>query len=64
MEECLSALQPMGEKWYFFAIFRMLSSDPDNEYNMIDSTIVRAHQHSAGAAKAAARKPLVGRAVD
>ena len=54
----------MGEKWYFFAIFRMLSSDPDNEYNMIDSTIVRAHQHSAGAAKAAARKPLVGRAVD
>lgn len=41
----------MGEKRDFFAIFRMLSSDPDNEYNMINSTIVRAHQHSAGAAK-------------
>jgi transposase len=35
----------------FSRIFRLLSSDPDNEYNMIDSTIVRAHQHSAGAAK-------------
>jgi hypothetical protein len=28
-----------------------LSSDPDNEYMMIDATIVRAHQHSAGAQK-------------
>lgn len=26
-----------------------LASDSDNEYAMIDSTIVRAHQHSAGA---------------
>jgi hypothetical protein len=25
--------------------------DADNEYAMIDSTIVRAHQHSAGAQK-------------
>ena len=25
--------------------------DADNEYAMIDSTIVRAHQHSAGAPK-------------
>jgi hypothetical protein len=29
----------------------MLSQDADNEYAMIDSTIVRAHQHSAGAKK-------------
>jgi hypothetical protein len=29
----------------------MLASDADNEYAMIDSTIVRAHQHSAGAQK-------------
>ena len=29
-------------------IFELLSSDADNEYAMIDSTIVRAHQHSAG----------------
>jgi len=32
-------------------IFKLLSSDADNEYAMIDSTIVRAHQHSAGAKK-------------
>jgi transposase len=30
-------------------VFQFLSSDADNEYPMIDSTIVRAHQHSAGA---------------
>lgn len=30
-------------------IFEHLAEDADNEYAMIDSTIVRAHQHSAGA---------------
>lgn len=30
-------------------IFEALSQEADNEYAMIDSTIVRAHQHSAGA---------------
>jgi transposase len=30
-------------------VFERLADDPDNEYAMIDSTIVRAHQHSAGA---------------
>lgn len=30
-------------------IFKTLSQDADNEYVMIDSTIVRAHQHSSGA---------------
>ena len=30
-------------------IFEALAQDADNEYAMIDSTIVRAHQHSAGA---------------
>jgi len=32
-------------------VFAVLASDADNEYAMIDSTIVRAHQHSAGAQK-------------
>jgi len=32
-------------------LFRRLAGDADNEYAMIDSTIVRAHQHSAGAKK-------------
>ena len=32
-------------------LFKTLADDPDNEYAMIDATIVRAHQHSAGALK-------------
>ena len=36
-------------------IFQHLAADADNEYAMIDSTIVRAHQHSAGAQKKPAR---------
>ena len=30
-------------------VFELLAQDADNEYAMIDATIVRAHQHSAGA---------------
>ena len=33
------------------AVFSSFAADADNEYAMIDSTIVRAHQHSAGAQK-------------
>ena len=33
------------------SVFNCLAADVDNEYAMIDSTIVRAHQHSAGAKK-------------
>ena len=29
-------------------VFKVLSHESDNEYAMLDSTIVRAHQHSAG----------------
>ena len=32
-------------------LFQHLAVDADNEYAIIDSTIVRAHQHSAGAQK-------------
>lgn len=32
-------------------VFEALAQEADNEYVMIDSTIVRAHQHSAGAKK-------------
>ncbi len=39
------------ESGVFERIFKMLAADHDNEYMMIDSTIVRAHQHSAGARK-------------
>ncbi len=46
-------------------VFQHLAADADNEYAMIDSTIVRAHQHSAGAQKKPARtRPSGARAVD
>src|SRR5215204_1010996 len=32
-------------------VFQHVAADADNEYAMIDSTIVRAHQHAAGAPK-------------
>jgi transposase len=32
-------------------LFKTLADDADNECAMIDATIVRAHQHSAGALK-------------
>lgn len=32
-------------------VFEHLSAESDNEYAMIDATIVRAHQHAAGAKK-------------
>src|SRR5713101_5257531 len=44
-------------------LFKALADDPDNEYAMIDATIVRAHQHSAGARKkGGATKPSAARA--
>ncbi len=42
-----------GSRWaargIWERIFRTLASGANNEYAMLDSTIVRAHQHSAGA---------------
>src|SRR3954467_11552184 len=35
-------------------VFRHSAGDADDEYPMIDGTVVRAHQHSAGAVKKAA----------
>ena len=37
-------------------VFEVLAAEADNEYAQIDSTIVRAHQHSAGAKKGIAPK--------
>ncbi len=37
-------------------VFAATAQDPDNEYASIDSTIVRAHQHSAGAKKRGPKK--------
>jgi len=43
-------------------VFKHLAEDADNEYAMIDSTIVRAHQHSAGAQKKLAKTKPSGAA--
>lgn len=46
-------------------LFKRLAVDADNEYALIDSTIVRAHQHSAGARKKGAKiKPWGAAVVD
>ncbi|HEY5677225.1 MAG TPA: IS5 family transposase [Myxococcales bacterium] len=42
-------------------IFRHLAGDADDEYAMIDSTVVRAHQHSAGAVKKGGGDEAIGR---
>lgn len=38
-----------GRKGVWQRIFEAMSDDPDFEYLIIDSTIVRAHQHASGA---------------
>src|SRR3712207_6138236 len=45
-------------------VFEHLAAEADNEYAMIDSTIVRAHQHAAGARKkgATTRRSAAARA--
>ena len=45
-------------KGIWHRIFAALSDDPDFEYLIVDSTIVRAHQHAAGAKKGVKIKPL------
>jgi len=37
-------------------VFKVLAADADSEYAMIDSTIVRAHQHATGAPKKIAKR--------
>jgi len=43
---------------------KALAADADNEYAMIDSTIVRAHRHSAGAKTSGRTKRSAAPAVD
>ena len=48
-------------KGVWYRIFAAMSDDPDFEYLILDSTIVRAHQHAAGAKKGVKIRPLVAR---
>jgi transposase len=45
-------------RWCKSGVWERVFKDSDNEYAMIDSTIVRAHQHSAGAKKGEVLRPL------
>jgi transposase len=45
-------------KGVWHRIFAAMADDPDFEYLILDSTIVRAHQHAAGAKKGLKIKPL------
>src|SRR6516162_11592012 len=51
----IQAFPPMGKKAVWKRLFAELGEDPDLEYLNIDSTIVRAHQHAAGAKKGGAK---------
>jgi transposase len=54
-----------ARKGVWKTVFSHLANEADNEYAMIDSTIVRAHQHSAGALKKGARtKPSAAAGAD
>src|ERR1700694_3109524 len=59
-------IQPPFSRWansgVWKKVFEILAADADNEYAMIDSTIVRAHQHSAGAQKKTAKTRQSGAA--
>ena len=46
-----------SEKGIWRRIFEAMSDDSDFEYLIVDSTIVRAHQHSAGAKGGLAIRP-------
>ena len=43
-------------------VFTYLAEDADNEYAMIDSTIIRAHQHAAGAKGGTGKRSALGAA--
>ena len=51
-----------AQKGVFDSIFEALSGDPDFEYVMIDGTIIRVHQHGAGAKGGLKIWPSAGRA--
>jgi putative transposase len=51
-----------GKTGVWARVIQAVSTDVDLEALFIDSTVVRAHQHAAGAQKKKARRPWDGRA--
>jgi transposase len=68
LPECLgdwNNTQRRSSRWavrgVWARLLALLAVDADNEYAMIDSTIVRAHQHSAGAPQKAGEDQAIGK---
>jgi transposase len=52
-----------SRKGVWHRLFEAMADDPDFEYLIVDSTIIRAHQHAAGAQKGGLKiRPLDARA--
>ena len=51
-----------SQKGVWRRMFEAMSDDPDFEYLIVDSTIVRAHQHASGAKRGLRIRPSDGRA--
>jgi hypothetical protein len=47
VEERPQALHAVGKKGVWERVFASLTGDPDNQYLMLDTTLVRAHQQAA-----------------
>ena len=63
MEQRVPALQSMEHQGVWCRISAAMSDDPDFEYLIVDSTIVRAHQHVAGVKNGGLKiKPSAARA--
>ena len=47
-----------SQKGIWWRMFEAMADDPDFEYLIVDSTIIRAHQHASGAKKGLQIRPL------
>jgi transposase len=59
--ECNSVFRRFSrwsQKGVWWRMFAAMSDDPDFEYLIVDSTVIRAHQHAAGAKKGLKIRPL------
>jgi|EndMetStandDraft_2_1072991.scaffolds.fasta_scaffold03898_1 hypothetical protein len=59
-----SALQPLVLSAGVGTCFQHLNAEADNEYDVIDSTIMRVHQPSAEARRRRAKSPVDAAKVD
>ena len=59
----IPTLPKMGTERRFERVFKELSADADFEYVLIDGTIVRLHQHGAGAKGGPAARRSLARGV-